>query len=228
MSSEQPDTVNVNDTHAENEMGSTTLIDCSTHYATCTQTYTVLRETALLPYQGTSGKLKAAASLLIPFGTVIVFLGICIGGTHGYALDSTIEMSTLLRITLILHGAYFIALPFNFELMLDNQPGIPEKYKFGEIPARPDNLFWMMTCLCGELFFVTAVAYFLTASQEFVPRWTLFIPIAQSAYNMKNDLVWVLLGNSLSPIKQRVTIMTLDAVFVGICFIIYIVTFFTQ
>ena len=191
-----------------------------------------LRETTLLPYQSTSGMVKAAASLLIPFGTMIVFLAICLAGGDDYALDSVVEMSTLLRVTLIAHGLYFASCTFGFELFIDKLPGIPgmpfpEKFRFGKIPARPDNLFWMMSNLCGELFFASAVAYLLMASQDYLPRWTLFVPFAQCSYNMKNSLVWVFLGNSLSPIKQRVSIMIIDWVFIGTCFIIYIVSFFT-
>jgi len=187
------------------------------------------KQATLFAYRDTKGRALAAATLLIPFGTVILFVAICLGGGDEYALDSVVEITTVMRVTLIAHGLYFIVLPFSFELKINDVPGIPgfRQYNFGKIPPRPDNGYWMMTCLCGELFFVAAVIFLLMATQSNVPRWTFLGPIAQCAYNMKNDLIWVGFGNTLSPIKQRVTIMIIDWLYIGACFIVYIITFFT-
>jgi hypothetical protein len=65
------------------------------------------------------------------------------------------------------------------------------------------------------------------ASQESVPRWVLILPIAQCAYNMKNDLLWVGLGKKLSPIGKPMTFMLLDWLIIGTFFIVYITHFFT-
>lgn len=187
-------------------------------------------EAVLLPYRNIQGRMIAALSLLIPFGTIIFFVAYCAGAEGKYELDTMVEISGFLRVVYILHGAYFIILPFSFELTIEDLPlpFVPAKYKFGKIPPRPDNLFWMMSCLSGELFFVTAVILFLLASQSNVPRWTLILPMAQCAYNMKNSLFWVFLGNVLSPIRQRVSIMILDFVLIGFCFVVYIVHFFSN
>ena len=44
---------------------------------------------------------------------------------------------------------------------------------------------------------------------------------------MKNDLLWVGFGNTYSPIRKRMTIMALDWLVIGACFVIYIHHFFT-
>lgn len=130
---------------------------------------------------------------------------------------------------LIIHGLYFIMLPFGFELMIEKLPfpGSPENCRFGNVPKRPDNLYWMMSGLSAELFFVGAVTFLLLASQSHVPRWTLILPIAQCAYNMKNDLFWVGFGKVFSPIRKRMTVMVLDWVLIGGCFVIYLHHFFS-
>lgn len=99
--------------------------------------------------------------------------------------------------------------------------------EFGKIPPRPDNLFWMTTCLAGELFFVSAVAFFLMAYQTEVPRWTLILPLAQTAYNLKNDLLWVGFGTTFSPIGKRNTFMVLDWICIFSFFVVYVHHFFT-
>ncbi len=86
----------------------------------------------------------------------------------------------------------------------------------------------MMTKLRGELFFLGAVMLLLMASQESVPRWVLILPIAQCAYNMKNDLLWVGFGKQLSPIRKPMSFMVLDWLIIGTFFTIYIVHFFTH
>ena len=170
-----------------------------------------------------------AASLLIPFGTVAFFILFCLNNNGPYALDASVDIGRVQFIALIVHGLYFLILPFGFELMLEKLPfpGSPEKLRFGKVPKRPDNLYWMMSNLSAELFFLGAVMLLLIASQTSVPRWALILPIAQCAYNMRNDLLWVGLGKSLSPIRKPMLVMALDWFIIGVCFIVYIIHFFT-
>jgi len=183
----------------------------------------------LAAYRDFKSKAIIAASLLIPFGTVAFFVWFCQNQGGAYALDASVNIGGLQRMALIVHGLYFLILPFSFELMIEKLPfpGSPEKYRFGKIPQRPDNLYWMMTCLAGELFLVGATIFLLMATQTAVPRWTLILPIAQCAYNMKNDLLWVGLGKMFSPIHKPMTFMVLDWLLIGACFTIYIHHFFT-
>lgn len=183
----------------------------------------------LLPYRNAKGTVLAAASLLIPFGTVAFFVLFCQRSAGEFALDASVRIGDAQRAALIVQGLYFLALPFSFELLIEKlpMPGVPAKYRFGKIPDRPDNLYWMMSCLSGELFFVGATIFLLMASQSEVPRWTLILPMAQCAYNMKNDLIWVGFGKSLSPIRKRMSFMALDWLVIGLCFVIYIHHFFT-
>ena len=188
-----------------------------------------LSSSKLLPYRSAKGTAIAAISLLIPFGTVAFFILYCLNNNEAYALSASVEIGNIQFYALIVHGLYFLILPFGFELMIEKLPflGTPEKYRFGKIPKRPDNLYWMMTNLSGELFFLGAVMLLLMASQTSVPRWVLILPLAQCAYNMKNDLLWVGFGKSLSPIRKPMSVMALDWLIIGICFIIYINHFFT-
>ena len=179
-------------------------------------------------YRDTKSKAIIAASLLIPFGTVAFFILFCLNSNGNYALDAPVEIGNVQFIALIVHGLCFLMLPFSFELMIEKLPfpGSPKNFRFGKVPKKPDNLYWMMTNLSAELFFLGAVMLLLMASQTTVPRWTLILPIAQCAYNMKNDLLWVGLGKSLSPIRKPMSVMALDWLVIGICFIVYIIHFF--
>lgn len=182
----------------------------------------------LLPYRSRKGKNITAFSLLIPYGCVAFFILYCLNNSEKYALSGSVEIGNIQFIALIVHGLYFLILPLGFELMIEKLPfpGSPAQFRFGKIPKKPDNLYWMMTNLSGELFFVGGVMLLLMASQTSVPRWVLILPIAQCAYNMKNDLLWVGFGKSLSPIRKPMSVMALDWLIIGICFIIYIVHFF--
>ena len=131
----------------------------------------------LAAYRSAKSQAIIAASLLIPFGTVAFFVLFCQGNGGQYALDASVKIGDMQRIALIVQGIYFMMLPFSFELLIEKLPfpGCPEKYRFGKVPARPDNLYWMMTCLSAELFFVGSVIFFLLASQTDVPRWALIL-----------------------------------------------------
>ena len=175
------------------------------------------------------------ATLFIPYATVGFFVLYSVLNGDDMSLDATIEVGRLLRMALICHGFYFVGLPFFFEFTPDAQvlACVPksvlseEDNKFGTVPDRVDNLYWMMTCLSGELFFVSATAFLLLAAQVSAPRWTLLIPIAQCAYNMKNNLIWVGLGNTLSPVNKRMKVMIVDCIMIGIWMIIYVSNYFT-
>lgn len=180
-------------------------------------------EVKLFAYRSNVNKLIIAATLLIPFGFVGAIVLYCTSTSGEYALNAGVEVTVALRVAMIIHGAYFISLTPSFELFLTMWP----MSTIGKPPARPDNGFWMMTCLAGELFFVSAVAFFLIASQTVVPRWTLIIPLAQCAYNLKNDLLWVGLGTTFSPEKKRIQLMALDWLCIGAFFIVYMHHFFT-
>ena len=182
----------------------------------------------LAPYRDAKTTAIIAASLLIPFGTVAFFVLFCQFNGGEYALDSSVKIGQLQRVALLIQGFYFIILPFGFELMIEKLPfpGCPSKYRFGKV-SQPDNLYWMMTCLSAELFFVAAAMFLLLATQADVPRWVLILPIAQCAYNMKNDLLWVGFGSVFSPVGKGISIMVIDWLLIGVCFITYIHHFFT-
>ena len=173
----------------------------------------------------------AASSLLIPYGITIILIIICLTDKGGkYDLSYPIEVNTLLLVALIIHGLYFVALPFQYELLIDSMPGplFPKKWSFGKVPDKPDNLFWQLTCLSAELFFIVSIILFLMATQDYVQRLLLFVPIAQCSYNIKHDITWGLLGNLCSPIYERMRFIALDVVIITPLFIIYIIVFFTS
>ncbi len=191
---------------------------------------TLATDTKLLPYQGARGRLLAAASLLIPFGTVGFLVLYCQQTGGAYALNATLGVDGAVQVALMIHALYFIVLPFMFELMIEQLPlpGTPQAWRFGRVPQRPDNLYWMMSCLSAELFFVAATLLFLLASQTEAPRWIFIVVLAQCAYNMKNDLIWVGFGKTLSPIRKRMSFMLADWLLIGALFVVYLQHFFAD
>ena len=162
--------------------------------------------------------------LIVPFIIVMIFIAICLGDEDGYYdWTSMVEVSVFNKVVLILHGMYLTPLWILYELAKKIDSGSSyakrDKYK-RKIPRQPDNLYWMMTCLSGELCFVIAILYFLMAAQEYLFRWTLILPIAQCAYNMKNDCLWLMLGKTWS------FWVLVDTIFIGLCSIIYVFIFF--
>eukprot|EP00759_Apiculatamorpha_spiralis_P057889 PhF_6_TR8822/c0_g1_i1/m.14001 len=181
----------------------------------------------LFPYRSDNGsslfnRLMATGTVFMVFCFTFFFLSFSFSSSNYYALDGLVPITTVQRVALILHGAYFMVLPFAFEVLIDYL-----LFPMGKLPNKPDNLYWMMTCLSAELFFVTGLCYFLMAAQSSVPRWTLLIPIAQGFYNMKNDIVWVGLGHIWSPERKRMWLMALDWITVGAFMVIYVHHFFT-
>jgi hypothetical protein len=84
----------------------------------------------------------------------------------------------------------------------------------GSPPDKPDNLFWQMSCLSGEVFFVALTALGLMATQSSVPRWALLVPFAQVSYNLKNSLIWCVLYPYFSPVGEPIELMKTDAVLI--------------
>lgn len=165
-----------------------------------------------------AGQLLVGATLAIPMGTV------------GYLtwksrdrLGEMVEVTPLAKKALTLHAGYFASCILSFEILIQDYP----MNTTGSIPASPDNLFWQMTCLSGELFFVSMCAYGLMASQDYVPRWTWLIPFAQTSYNLKNSLIWTVLYPTFSPVGKPIELMKLDAVLIVGLFLTYVYTFFT-
>ena len=131
------------------------------------------------PFYIPAGRAAAAATTLLPALVLIVLVR-----ARKTDLESTVTMVGRLRTALIAHAAYFSLLPLMFESGLDVAGAILDAVRPGlspgAIPAVPDNLFWQMTHLSGELFFVTTVAYLMMASLRTVPRWALLVPLAQA------------------------------------------------
>lgn len=180
----------------------------------------------LLPYRNRQGRLISLASLLIPFGTMLFFIFYCVGTGGKYSLDTLVERTTIQQITLIIHGVYFLPLPFVFDLGLDLP--FPKILGFGKVSKNADNMYWLMSGMTADLFFCFAMITLLIASQEYVQRWTLLLPMAQCVYNLKNDLMWAWLGHKFSPTFERVNFMIGDTIVIAYCFIVYVVHFFTS
>mmetsp|Transcript_22847 Transcript_22847/g.32650 ORF Transcript_22847/g.32650 Transcript_22847/m.32650 type:complete len:184 (-) Transcript_22847:42-593(-) len=166
-----------------------------------------------------AGRLLVGATLAIPIGTV----GLLTWKSSRDRLSETVEMTPLARTALLLHAGYFAFCILSFEILIQDYP----MNTTGSIPASPDNLFWQMTCLSGELFFVTMCAYALMASQYAVPRWTWLIPIAQTSYNLRNSLIWTLFYPIFSPVSKPIELMKMDAILIVGLFVFYVYTFFT-
>lgn len=171
------------------------------------------------PYFLPAGRVAGCATVLLPLAGIYVLYSL----RTSSQLEQPVAMGGRLRAALIAHAAYFSMLPFLFEGGLDVAGVILDKFGIspGNVPPEPDNLFWQMTNLCGELFFVTAVAYLLMARLASVPRWTLLVPLSQVAYNLKNHLGWLVLFRSFSPTRTPNLFMIADFLFIFPVALIY-------
>ena len=176
------------------------------------------------PYFIPAGRAAAAATTLLPTLVIVVLVT-----ARHIDLEDSVTMSGRLRTALIAHAAYFSVLPLMFESGLDFTGAVLDALRPGlspgAIPATPDNLFWMMTLLAGELFFVATVAYLVMASLHAVPRWALLVPLAQVAYNIKNSLVWLVLFPYFSPTRTPNLFMLADFLFIFPCALVYLAAY---
>jgi hypothetical protein len=165
-----------------------------------------------------AGRLACAATLLLPsagvFGLYYVFRN---------SLDSMVEVTRPQRTALTLHALYFAACVLEFEVLIDQFPMTTT----GSPPEKPDNLFWQMSCLSGEVFFVAATALGFMATQSSVPRWSLLVPFAQVFYNLRNSLIWCVLHQRFSPVGEPIKLMYLDGVFILGVTAVYLHHYFT-
>ena len=129
------------------------------------------------PYFLPAGRVAGCATVLLPAAGIYALYS----ARTSKELETPVAMGGRLRVALLAHAVYFSTLPFLFEGGLDVAGAILDRFGIspGNIPPEPDNLFWQMTNLCGELFFVAAVAYFLMARLSSVPRWMLLVPLSQ-------------------------------------------------
>jgi hypothetical protein len=169
-------------------------------------------------YWNPAGRVATGATVLLPTAVVAILAFI-----SRKSLDRMVRVTTLQRAALILHTLYFVYCTFIFEALID----VGAMTTTGAPPQSPDNLFWQMTCLSGEVFFVAATALGFIASQSQVPRWSLLIPIAQVAYNLKNSLVWTVLYPYFSPVGKPIELMKTDAVMIALLAVVYLYHFFT-
>ena len=130
------------------------------------------------PYYIPAGRIAGCATVILPAAAIYALYS-----ARKMQLEAPVAMEGRLRVALIAHAAYFSMLPFLFEGGLDVGSAVLDTIGIspGNVPPEPDNLFWQMSNLCGELFFVTAVAYLLMARLSSVPRWTLLVPLSQVA-----------------------------------------------
>ena len=134
------------------------------------------------------------------------------------------EMTPLAKKALTLHAGYFASCILSFEILIQDYP----MNTTGAIPASPDNLFWQMTCLSGELFFVSMCAYGLMASQDVVPRWTWLIPLFQMSSNLSNSFILIFFSSVGKETGKPIElIQKLDTVLIAGLLITYVYTFFT-
>ena len=130
------------------------------------------------PYYIPAGRVAGCATIILPAAAIYALYS-----ARKMQLEASVAMEGRLRVALIAHAAYFSMLPFLFEGGLDVGSAVLDTIGIspGNVPPDPDNLFWQMSNLCGELFFVAVVAYLLMARLSSVPRWTLLVPLSQVA-----------------------------------------------
>jgi hypothetical protein len=165
-----------------------------------------------------AGRLLCASTLLLPAGAVFSLYH-----ARRKEMDTMVEITPSMKYALLSHAAYFLSCIFSFEVIIDQFP----MTMTGSPPAQPDNLFWQMTCLSGELFFVAVVVMGAMAHQKKVPRWTLLAPLAQVSYNLKNSLIWCVLYPIFSPVGEPLQLMMVDAVSIAGFTAVYLYHYFT-
>jgi len=170
-----------------------------------------------MSYWNPAGRLAVGATLLLP-STAVGVLYLLKKGKH----DDNIVVTNYYRYALMTHAAYFVSCIFSFEIMIDLDPMATT----GTVPDNPDNLYWQMTCLSGELFFVAVCAMGLMAGQSTLPRWSLLVPLAQTSYNLKNSLIWCVLYNTFSPVGKPIELMRADFCLIAPLTAIYLYHYF--
>ena len=165
-----------------------------------------------------AGRLLCASTLLLPTAAIYSLYSSCRN-----EMDSMVTVTSAYKTALLIHAIYFISCVLSFEVMIDLFP----MTMTGAPPAEPDNLFWQMTCLSGEVFFVALVALFGMAFSKTVPRWSLLVPLAQVSYNLKNSLIWCVLYPIFSPVGEPIQLMMVDAVSILGLTTVYLHHYFT-
>lgn len=171
-----------------------------------------------MSYWNPAGRLVVGATLLLPSTAVGVLYLLKKGKHHEHVV-----VTNYYRYALLLHAAYFVSCILSFEILIDLDPMATT----GTVPENPDNLFWQMTCLSGELFFVAVVAMGLMAGQPTLPRWSLLVPLAQTSYNLKNSLIWCLLYPIFSPVGKPIELMRADFCLIAPLAATYVYHYFT-
>jgi hypothetical protein len=171
-----------------------------------------------MSYWNPAGRLACAATVLVP--SALLF-GIAFVSRN--SLSSMVKVTTPQRIALVIHALYFVYCVFVFEVLIDQGPMLTT----GAVPENPDNLFWQMSCLSGEVFCVATAAFSLMATQSSVPRWALLVPLAQVFYNLKNSVIWCVLYEQFSPVGEPIELMKTDAVCIALLTLVYLHHFFT-
>ena len=177
------------------------------------------------PYFIPAGRIAGCATVLVPAAVIFSLYS-----ARKSQLEAAVQMGGRLRIALLAHAAYFSVLPFLFEGGLDVAGVILDKFGIspGSVPPAPDNLFWQMSNLCGELFFVATVAYLAMANLNSVPRWTLLVPLSQVAYNLKNSLLWLVLYKYFSPTGTANIFMLADVLIIFPLALIYVAAYLDE
>jgi len=173
---------------------------------------------SLPTYWNPAGRFAVGATVFLPTFAVLALAKSAPG-----KLSDQVETTRAQRIAYALHAAYFVSCVLTFEVAIDSPPMAAT----GAPPPKPDNLFWQMTCLSGEVFFVATTALACMACQTQVPRWSLLVPLAQTAYNLKNTLIWCFLYSTFSPVGKPIALMYADGVMIAMLTAIYLHHFFT-
>jgi len=141
-------------------------------------------------------RLATLALISIPYLGIGALVRYCTK-TDGISLDDEMEITPLQRKAMWIHFGYFVACPVLMEAFTD-APGISELV--GSLPTESSNVFYMMTCLASENFFVTSTCLgMLLRQKKSVPRWAMMTPIAQLAWNLKNHVAWFFMSGIFAP-----------------------------
>lgn len=109
-------------------------------------------------------------------------------------MQANVLLTGPIKVALRVQAAYFILAHLPLELLGEEFVMFESGIKLPRV-----NAFWELTNICSDALFSFGAFYLLLSLQEAAPRWVLYVPIVQCAYNAKNDLVWYPLGPTMSP-----------------------------
>lgn len=147
--------------------------------------YQDLIESFSIPNDAHGGSVfSAALHIAFPYtGLLLLYLT-----AHGkYAMTTNVKVEGVLKSCLRVHAVSF----FGYSILGELGPHVMAKFIGSPDLFHADGNTFVLRSALADLFFVMAAMFWLMSIQEKVPRWTTWVPLVQSMYNLMNDVRWM-------------------------------------